>query len=399
MKKNLTNRVVKALPLAMTPEAPDPTKSQYIVRDETLRGFFCVIGRETKTFTCQFDLAPEGGKRKTSRRSLGRYGEIDASDARKEAEALLGGIKTGRVKRLRGKLTLEEAFDHYRAGLQQQGRAQTSIRQYEHLYTRVLSPWAKVTLRSLAEDRLMVRRRHSEIGKDFPVLANLAMKLLRAVYLDALTIETDLPPISPTHGIKFYRQERRETGMQFGDLRDWEIQRRALPCPVRRSYHMFMLLSGSRPNALRQAEWSWIDFDEKVIRFPKHAMKSGREFTVPLSQPMIHCLAEAREAGEQVYPENCARFIFPALSRTGHLSRAKEKRSKLSHWNGDLRQSWVNIAKEIGLDGHAARLLLNHSVGSVHDGYGSSSTTSPLCREAQDRMSARIMEGLNSAAG
>ena len=97
-----------------------------------------------------------------------------------------------------------------------------------------------------------------------------------------------------------------------------------------------------------------------------------------------------------LYPERAGEFVFTANSAKGHLMNAKENRETLSKFGGDLRQPWVDTAKSIELDGFIARRLLDHVNGDSHDGYARSNIAQPYLFDAQEKMTARLLEGLNA---
>ena len=56
--------------------------------------------------------------------------------------------------------------------------------------------------------------------------------------------------------------------MGRAELAGWYKQLKALPNPIRRAFHLFMLLSASRPDALRRARWEHVDWDRRVLHVP-----------------------------------------------------------------------------------------------------------------------------------
>ena len=89
---------------------PAEEAGQYIVRDADLPGFFLVVGRRAKTFTVQYDIRELGG-RSTRRRSIGRFGQVSAREARAAAMRLLGSRDDAPAD-TRGP-TLREAWGRY----------------------------------------------------------------------------------------------------------------------------------------------------------------------------------------------------------------------------------------------------------------------------------------------
>jgi len=57
--------------------------------------------------------------------------------------------------------------------------------------------------------------------------------------------------------------------MGIGDLKGWLKELASLENPVRREFHLLMLLSGSRPTALQKVKPNHIDFRRRVLRIEK----------------------------------------------------------------------------------------------------------------------------------
>ena len=70
----------------------------------------------------------------------------------------------------------------------------------------------------------------------------------------------------------------------------------------------FMLLyTMLRTIEIRRMEWSWVDFDERVVNFPKTAMKKSRAHILPMSDQVYNILKiqHANSGNKQ--------FVFPAV--------------------------------------------------------------------------------------
>jgi integrase len=153
------------------------------------------------------------------------------------------------------------------------------------------------------------------------------------------------------------------------DLIGWFIELAALENPVRREFHLFTLLSGSRPTALQGAKPEHIDFQRRMLHIAKPKGGAKRTFDIPLSRQMILCLIRAIRFGRQMYPLQAKEWIFPAESASGHLTETKEDRTVLSRWGDDLRQTFRTIATAAGVSEIDAKLLMNHAVPGVNAGY------------------------------
>ena len=49
------------------------------------------------------------------------------------------------------------------------------------------------------------------------------------------------------------------------------------------------------------------------------------------------------------YPQASRAWLFPSYAESGHLHQHREDRALLSHWGGDLRQSYRTLGQAAGL--------------------------------------------------
>src|SRR5690606_4775394 len=153
-------------------------------------------------------------------------------------------------------------------------------------------------------------------------------------------LDRTLPMMAWGKVISFNREYRSKDGMDDAELREWFGQLAALPNAVRREFHLFTLLSGSRPKALTEAEWRHLDVRRRALHIPEPKGGEHRAFNIPLSRPMLACLIRARKAGRKVAPRQAERFIFPAATgSSGHMEEWKERRARLAKWGKQLRQT------------------------------------------------------------
>jgi len=70
-----------------------------------------------------------------------------------------------------------------------------------------------------------------------------------------------------------------------------------------------------------------------------------------------------------MYPSQAPYWLFPADSSTGRIVEHKERRTVLSKWGNDLRQTYRTLAQAAGINEVDMHLLMNHSLGGVNAGY------------------------------
>lgn len=70
-----------------------------------------------------------------------------------------------------------------------------------------------------------------------------------------------------------------------------------------------LILTGTRPGELRQAEWSEFDFDKSLWEIPASKMKMRRPHLIPLSQQALAILEQLKPISERY------QFVFPGRSQ------------------------------------------------------------------------------------
>jgi integrase len=368
-------------------QLPTPESGWYLDRDTKLKGFFMVVGKRKRTFTVQGDLMQRGKRASSIRVSIGSASELTTRAARAIAKEFLAQISKGQHPRARqdgsakqieadqngvvATVTLKQAWQRYlEAHLIRKGRSEKTISGYRDHVERLFAEWLDSPLLDLAKDPAAVAEKHDQLTKENgPYIANASMRTLRAIYNHARKTNRSLPRDNPAEAIDWNQEERRNTGMGTGDLKGWFIELASLDNPIRREFHLFTLLCGSRPTALQQARPEHINFRRRTLHIPKPKGGSERAFDIPLSREMIRCLIRVLRFGRQMHPSQAQEWLFPAESASGHVAATREDRERLSKWGNDLRQTFRTIAAAAGVSEFDAKLLMNHSIPGVNAGY------------------------------
>ncbi len=392
LRIELTDKNIHRLPFA--------ADGQHRVRDTDLKGFFVVVGKRTKTYMVQGEYWRNGVRMFSARVKLGEVGDIATREARTKARDVLGAIARGdRPLERRSPsiataatleravssttegpeglasapgITLQEAWDRYHAShLVRKNRSAGTIAGYRDHVARLFVDWLDTPLTVLADDPDRVARRHDAITEEHgPYAANGSMRTLRAIYNHAWKKNKRLlPPDNPVDSVDWNPEGRRDSGMGLRDLPGWFGELAALENPIRREFHLFTLLSGCRPTALKNAELKHLDLRRRVLHIAKPKGGAKRAFDIPLSREMVVCLMRAMRYGRTLYPLEATTWLFPAASESGHLEEHKEGREDLSKWGNDLRQTFRTLAAPAGVSEVDAKLLMNHSLPGVNEGY------------------------------
>ncbi len=179
------------------------------------------------------------------------------------------------------------------------------------------------------------------------------------------------------------------------ELPDWFRQLDALDNPIRREFHLFTLLSGSRPGALSAARIEHLDLRRRVLHIPRPKGGRSRAFDIPLSRAMIRSIVRAIRAGRILHPKAAEDgWLFPAASESGHIAEQKEDRAVLGKYANDLRQSYRTLAQAAGVAEIDAHLLMNHALPGVNAGYLTKGKLLSHLRQQQERISAFILQAV-----
>ncbi|TPI78454.1 integrase family protein [Mesorhizobium sp. B2-8-9] len=397
----LTDRAVASLQPA--------SSGQYFARDTDLPGFMVLVGKRKKTFVVQGDRM-KAGKRLSVRMKVAEVGDLTTRAARAKAKDILGKIANGVDPRASTRKrdgdaeavdlpsianpTLRIAWERYRDGhMKNKGRGDGTINNYRDHIERLLADWLDEPLSKLGNDPSLVTVRHEKLTKENGAyIANGCMRTLRAVYNHARKAARTLPADNPVSAVDWNAEHRRNSALGLSDLEEWFTQLTALKNPVRRELHLFMLLSGHRPEAIRKARVEHVDFHVRVLHIPRPKGGEVKAFDIPLSNAMIRCLVRVLRIGRALYGEQSREWLFPADSESGHIIEHKEKRSDLSKWGNDLRQTFRTIAQAACVAELDVHLLMNHSIPGVNAGYITrNKLMSDHLRQQQEAISRQIL--------
>jgi hypothetical protein len=116
----------------------------------------------------------------------------------------------------------------------------------------------------------MVATRHDAVTAEHgPYIANRNMRTFRAIYNHARKANRELPHDNPVDVVDWNHEKRRDTGMGAADLNDGFIELGKPDNRIRREFHMFTLLSKSRPAAKIAAKPQHLDLRRRVLHIPR----------------------------------------------------------------------------------------------------------------------------------
>jgi integrase len=301
---------------------------------------------------------------------------------------------------------MSQAWVRYEVYLKRENRSSRTIEDYRHKFEKHLAQWHGTPLRKIT--RAEVLTLHGEVTKGAGAYAaNGAARLGHALFAYARDeLEApDMPGRNPFRGKGLHNQEApRESGMGTRDIRAWLDELVKLQSPVLREFHWFSLLSGLRRNDVSTLRWTDVSMREQAVTLQAPKGGKKRRFRAPLSRAMARSLCRARIAGRVMHDRQSREWVFPALSRSGHVEEIKgsswvsgnngnkRKIVRLTKVGHSLRHSYRTLCAAAGLDRLRTKLLMNHQVSrDVTDAYLSTPALFEQLREAQRTVSELIV--------
>lgn len=360
-------------------QAAIPEKGQVFYRDDMLKGFALrVTSTGVKSFVVEKRI-----NGKVKRKTLARFGEHTAEQARKEATKFLGKVASGEdpisaeKEKLIKTVTLGQAFEIYlkvRSGLKE-----STVKDYRRLMKEVFGKWQNKELGDITKD--MVQKRHHDYGKRSQARANNGMRLLKALFNFAKGQYEDsqgrsLFPENPvdrlSHIKAWYRVERRRTLIKRSELPAWfdaVEQLRSHNAPTATTiadYLQLLLLTGLRRSEGMNLQWSDVDFVDRTLTI--NDTKNREPLILPLSDH-LHALLKRREGLHE------SSYVFPG-STGKEIIEPRKQIAKVIEWSGvsftlhDLRRTFITIAESLELSQYAIKHLVNHKTpNDVTAGY------------------------------
>lgn len=284
---------------------------------------------------------------------LGTFPDMTVEDARDAAESSLGDfakgnspVKAKQVAKLR--ITLGRAFDKYmELYAEPRGRKTTDDQRKlwercvgtmpdeppkKHGRKREKHPAGKDwTDRKLDEIRNAdVRTLHAEIGSYTPILANRVVELISTVYNRAM--EWGYPGPNPATGIEPFAENERDRFIQADELPKFF---KALENDTSTDFKHFVvlcLLTGARRKNVLEAKWEDINLNAATWRISAADSKNKQPMLLPLAPEVIDILKARKPADDE---ENASPFVFPAASKSGHMTPPKGR------WQALLKRAGI----------------------------------------------------------
>ena len=312
------------MPVMITEALVARAKPGVTLRDERVRGFVCVVGKNAKTFRYEAEFQ-SGGQRHGYNVNLGRWPDITVADARENAKTA-AGKRPRRSKDIAFNpgVTLDGAMKVYLADRRAEGpKAQTWATESERIYNRYMKErWGARTLLSLSGAPTEVRAWFENITEvNGESAANHAGRVLRSCYNHARKGNRGLPIESPTSAIKWHPERRRNAAIK--DLRAWKQkvdEYGAKTNPIYACWYRLNILTGARPSELARLRWEDVMPEKRIIVVDKS--KDYADIEIPMSAAIARELKKARDAARTLFPDS--KWVFPSgRGKKGHITRLR----------------------------------------------------------------------------
>jgi integrase len=372
---NFTIRTLSAIPAA------DQGKRAYYndAKDRCLQ--LAVTDRGAKTFYLYRKI-----KGRPTRVYLGTYPDMTIELARKAFHKNLHKIMDGldpviEKKTERAKsVTLQQAFEAYKKA--RKGLKPKTLYDYERVLTVAFPDWQNRPLLSITKD--MVAKRHTALGKQGEAYANLAMRVLRAIFNFAGGQYEDPQgrPLVPENPVKrlsqtraWYRNKRKDSYIKRHELPAWFKAVLALKnesednnAQTVADYLLLLIFTGLRRTEAATLTWNQIDLKAKTLKLLD--TKNRENHTLPLPDFLCELLNKRQQAAT-------TKYVFPGDGgKAGYLIEPRKQISKvieaseISFMLHDLRRTFITVAESLDISAYAVKRLANHKMsGDVTAGY------------------------------
>ncbi len=384
-------------------DAAKPSKRPYILWDEALKGFGCVIHpasprhpKGARSYVVRY-FSRSGRDR---RAKLGRHGPLTPDHARRLALELLAQVAGGRDpleerRTARSTPTVRVLFDRFKVEHLAKKKATTRA-EVERIFEKVILP--ELGARKVGDvSRSDVVRLHSRYAEK-PVTGNRILAYFSVLLTFAERVGERAQGTNPCKHVMRYPEKRRERFLSLEELGRLGKALDALgatdpDAAAQADVTRLALLTGGRRAEILGLRWEWIDHERKLIAYPD--TKGGRV----LRALGPHAVAILERQRARVLAD-CP-WVFPHPIKPGEprreirafahdvLEEAKIADASLH----TLRHTKATHAAELGYSELLIAAMLGHSRRSITAGYTHLSIDGAT-RTADEKVQAHLWRAL-----
>lgn len=167
-------------------------------------------------------------------------------------------------------------------------------------------------------------------------------------------LDTQLP--SPAK----LKNETHHKALSWRDLGDFMVQLRTHSALSAKALEV-LILTATRSEEIRGAQWSEFDFDQRIWTIPADRMKANREHRIPLCARAVEILTELSEVseGDSVFVGNNGKKLSENAMRA-LLKRMGRVEEATAHGFRSTFRDWA--AETTGYPGDVVEMALAHSI-------------------------------------
>jgi integrase len=306
------------------------------------------VGAHTKTFIA---------KVANQRHTVGTYPDISLADARRKALALKAQAREEPLSQI----TFEAAYETFKLA-----HVAFKSPRTQHDYTRVLEKFYLPKVGDLPLSRVT----NAHIAKitdpwlDRPAEYGHMLAVARTFLRWCVRPPRQYIPYSPLEGLQLPKRRARDRVLTDDELvRVWRVAD-DLGYPFGSIVKLCILL-GQRRSQTASIAQSWFDRNNRIISFPREAMKSSRPHMVPYADLTAAIIDEIPTTGALLFPARGHRdrpFNGWSVSTSHLYKRLPEIPHFVLH---DLRRTFASGLQRLGVRLEVTESLLDHTSGSL----------------------------------
>jgi integrase len=291
---------------------PPSSKREYFLRDRGVRGLAVrVTENGAKSFVFEGRI-----RGRVRRLTIGGWPELNLVLARERAIEIRRQIALGQDPAqdkvdARAEATFSSLVDAY---MERHAKPHKRSADQDADALRLYIPAGWRTRRLSDISRADVLKLHGQVGRRGHYAANRLLALLKTMFALAKTWEM-LDGDNPAHGIKQFREEKRERYLSADELARINTALLAETDWRWKAYFPLALMLGCRRSELLSAKWADVDLGRRTLTLPM--TKAGRSHLLPLPDAAI-ALLEALPSRSQ------SEFVFPGVGVSHHLQEPKK---------------------------------------------------------------------------
>ncbi len=357
-----------------------PEDERFEVAEPT--GLRLRVGLRSKSWCYRFRNPVTG---KSDWISLGRYPEVDLTDARNLMLAARSKVEQGfdphafplvSKEKAKEAPTVGELVNEYLTTLPKLNRSNHQVEPYLH---RIADHWGRAKVTEIS--RREVKKLYDKSRKNAPVAGRKTLQIIKRLFNYAVEMEyLELNPALAVKSVKSEKPGERSRVLSDKELVSlWGVL--SEPGVAGRGTRLALalcLVTGQRIGECRQGEWKNLDSEWRTWTIPAHISKNKRAHEVPLSDLARETLKFAKEiSGDSPY-------FFPSRAKkfrgARHISKETPKHllddkrdkgimfldpGKEPYTPHDLRRTVATRLRSLGVPRDVIKRVLNHTEQDV----------------------------------